>query len=135
MWSSTSAFTTRTHNRTMCSPTWPVASAAHHVLADVARRVARLPAYLVGVRCPLEVILERRAATADDGGVDYAQRGADGAVPEPVLRWQEAVHQPGIYDFEVDTSSATPEECARAIASRMAAGPPEAFGRLAGSRP
>src|SRR5262249_34422360 len=29
-----------------------------------------------------------------------------------VRRWHAAVHDPGIYDFEVDTSRLTPEECA-----------------------
>lgn len=30
-------------------------------------------------------------------------------VPEPVLRCHRAVHLPGIYDLEVDTSTQTPE--------------------------
>lgn len=36
-------------------------------------------------------------------------------IPEPALRWQDAVQEPGIYDLEVDTSSMTPAECVDAI--------------------
>jgi chloramphenicol 3-O phosphotransferase len=106
-------------------------SQPRHVLADAARRLAGLPAYLVGVRCPLDVVVARRDMSASDGPVTYARRNPDGTVPDPVVRWQEAVHDPGIYDVEVDTSVATPEQCANAIAARLAAGPPEAFPRLA----
>jgi chloramphenicol 3-O phosphotransferase len=107
-------------------------SVARHVLTDAARRLAGLPAFLVGVRCPLDVILQRRdASVADAATVEYATRGADGTVPEPVLRWQAAVHDPGTYDLEVDTSTSTPEECALAIRRRLAAGPPVAWARLA----
>ena len=69
--------------------------------------------------------MERRRATGWDPG------GADGTVPEPVRLWQRAVHVPGIYDLEVDTSLLTPAECAAAIARRLADGPPSAFTRLA----
>src|SRR5204862_1486981 len=43
-----------------------VADFGHHdatILADCARRLEGLPAYLVGVRCPIEVIMERRGAS------------------------------------------------------------------------
>ena len=56
----------------------------------------------------------------------------DGVVPEPVQRWQDAVHDPGIYDLEVDTSVMTPQQCASAIAATLAAPPrPSAFEILA----
>jgi chloramphenicol 3-O phosphotransferase len=50
-----------------------------------------------------------------------------------VQRWQEAVHQPGIYDLELDTAQLTPEACAEQIGQRLQDGPPStAFQRLAG---
>jgi chloramphenicol 3-O phosphotransferase len=109
-----------------------VADVGHHdsaVLADCARRVAGLPAYLVGVRCSIDEIMVRRRATGmvPDGP-------AEGGIPAPVRRWQIAVHVPGIYDVEVDTTTSTPGECAEAILLHVAEGmPPSAFRRLAGS--
>jgi chloramphenicol 3-O phosphotransferase len=96
------------------------------ILPDCARRLSGLPALFVGVRCPLEVIMERRRATWGAGDA------ADGAVPTPVRLWQQAVHTPGIYDLEVDTSVLSPEACADAIRQRLEDGPPpSAFQRLA----
>ena len=46
------------------------------------------------------------------------------------MRWQEAVHTPGIYDVEVDTSVASPAACAATIRQRVEQGSPTAFGRL-----
>ena len=45
-----------------------------------------LPVLFVGIRCPIETIMERRNAT-ESGYV----KGPD--IPEPVQRWQDAVHQ------------------------------------------
>jgi chloramphenicol 3-O phosphotransferase len=96
------------------------------ILPDCARRLAGLPAWLVGVRCPLEVVMQRRRATWGAGDT------TDGSVPVPVRRWQEAVHTPGIYDLEVDTSEYSPAECANTIRQRLESGPPpSAFQRLA----
>ncbi len=102
------------------------------ILADSARRLADLPVLFVGVRCPLEVIMARRNAGRPGREHEYAT-GSDGEpVPAPVLRWQNAVHVPGIYDLEVDTSRLSPDECAAAIRARLEAGPPgSAFGQLA----
>lgn len=105
-----------------------VADVEHHdrfsrplrILPRVARRLADLPVLLVGVRCPIEEIMRRR----DADPVAHAAGGDDGAVPTPVARWQDAVHDPGIYDLEVDTSTATPASCAGAILDRLAAGRP-----------
>ena len=108
------------------------------VLAWVARDLSGLPAYLIGVRCPVEVITARRDAGSSDpgggrggGGGSYVTSGPDRTVPEVVLRWERAVHDPGIYDLEVDTSTASPEACAAAIVRRLAEGPPVAFAALA----
>jgi chloramphenicol 3-O phosphotransferase len=46
------------------------------------------------------------------------------------VRWQREVHDPGIYDLEVDTSVLSPDECATAIARRLAQGPGTAFDRI-----
>jgi chloramphenicol 3-O phosphotransferase len=101
------------------------------LLGDAARRLAGIPAFLVGVQCPLEVIMRRRAEAAAAGDTRYEVVGPGGAIPEPVRRWQEEVHRPGIYDLEVDTSSATPEEAAAMIRARLDGLPPTAFAQLA----
>jgi chloramphenicol 3-O phosphotransferase len=95
------------------------------ILFDCARRLQGLPVLFVGVRCPSEVIMERRRITGWDVGT--------GSEPSPeVLRWQRAVHTPGIYDMEVDTSVLSPAECAEAIRERLLHGPaPSAFAQLA----
>jgi len=111
-----------------------VADVGHHdqeILADCARRLAGLTALLVGVRCPIATIMERRNASPEGA---YAT-GSIESPPAPVRRWQEAVHRPGIYDLEVDTSSSSPFECAAAIAARLASGPPIAFRRLEARSP
>lgn len=112
-----------------------VADVGHHdaysvplgTLADAATRLAGLPALLVGVRCPIEAIMVRR-----DTSQGYLKRGPAGEIPEPVARWQRHVHQPGIYDLEIDTSTVTPEAAAALIRDRLAGPPPTAFRRLAG---
>jgi chloramphenicol 3-O phosphotransferase len=95
------------------------------ILPDCARRLSGLPVLFVGVRCPIEVIMERRRATWG------ASSAADEPAPQPVRLWQQEVHIPGIYDLEVDASVLSPEECAEAIRERLSHGPPpSAFQRL-----
>src|SRR5262249_50488921 len=97
------------------------------ILADCARRLQGLPVLFVGVRCPIETIMERRRNTGWDVG-----SSADSPVPYPVRLWQREVHIPGIYDLEVDTSLLSPVECAEAIREHLAHGPaPSAFQRIA----
>ncbi len=103
------------------------------ILRRIARELADLPAYFVGVRCPVDVIMERRDAGEPDRPGAYVTSGPRGAVPEIVLRWERAVHDPGIYDLEVDTSLQSPQECAEAIMDRLRRGPPTAFSRLVGT--
>lgn len=120
-----------------------VADVGHHdaysvplgILPDAARRLRGLPAFLVGVRCPLEVIMGRRDAGQPGREGRYATSGPGGRVPEPVLRWQRHVHEPGIYDLEIDTSLVTPEDAAALIRDRLAGPPPQAFRRLAAGTP
>lgn len=99
------------------------------VLPRVAELLRRLPAWFVGVRCPLDVVMRRRDAA---GAGHYATSEMDGGIPEPVLRWQREVHRPGVYDLEVDTSLHSPAQCADVIHARIESGePPTAFKRIA----
>jgi chloramphenicol 3-O phosphotransferase len=87
-------------------------------LCDCARLFATLPAYLVGIRCPLE-ILEQRERSRKDRTLGQAR-----------LQY-ELVHAHGIYDLEVDTSLLSPGECAEKIMARVQSGdPPRAFSRI-----
>ncbi len=98
------------------------------ILADCARRLSGLPVLFVGVHCPVEVIWERYR----DTWLKEQNLPADAPVPDPVQRWPLEVHKPGIYDFEVDTSLLSPEECAEAIQHHLENGPaPSAFQQLA----
>ena len=96
------------------------------ILPNSAQQLKGLPVLFVGVRCPIEVIMERRRTTWPVGNT------GDGSVPKAVSLWQQTVHAPGIYDLEVDTSELSPEECAEVIRQRLENGPPpSAFQRLA----
>jgi chloramphenicol 3-O phosphotransferase len=95
------------------------------ILPAAARQLAGLPVLFVGVHCPLAVIMARRNASP-------AGYVAGPGVPDPVRRWQLAVHRPGIYDLELDTSVLRPEQGAAAIAAALADPPqPSAFEQLA----
>ncbi|CAM3701994.1 chloramphenicol phosphotransferase CPT family protein [Occultella aeris] len=94
-----------------------------------------LPVLFVGVRCPVDVVRQRRrdtwggtgvAGVTDAGG----QAGVSGTgnlpgstagtrTDDPVMRWERAVHSPRRYDLEVDTSRLTPQECAERIAAHL----------------
>jgi len=112
-----------------------VVDVGHHdakILGDSARRLAGLPVLFVGVRCPIEVVMERRNAGQVGREDEYAIGSETEPIPRPVELWQRTVHIPGIYDLEVDTSRLSPEECAAKIRRRLDDGPPpSAFLRLA----
>jgi chloramphenicol 3-O phosphotransferase len=92
------------------------------ILPRCARLLTDLPVLFVAVRCPFEVILDRRRITWGEGPLEFSQR------------WQEAVHTPGIYDLELNTAELSPQQCAAAIRYRLEADPPpSAFHRLAAS--
>jgi len=96
------------------------------ILPNCAKQLAGLPVLFVGVRCPLEVIMQRRHATWND------VNATDGSIPQAVRLWQQAVHIPGIYDLEIDTSILSSQECANMIRQHLENGPPpSAFQRLA----
>jgi chloramphenicol 3-O phosphotransferase len=95
---------------------------ADHVLveqrwvAEAARLFCELPAYLVGVQCPLEV-LEERERSRKDRTLGQAR------IQFPVI------HRYTIYDVQVDTAAHSPEECAAQVIARLAT-PPAAFRQL-----
>jgi len=88
---------------------------ADHVLVepswvqDCANLFGDLPAYLVGIRCPLEILEQREKARRDRTlGQARAQFNR--------------VHAHGLYDFEVDTSATSVEDCAKRIAAYLDSG-------------
>lgn len=104
---------------------------AHHpdLLGECARRLAGLAVLFVGVHCPLDEMMRRRAESEPGR---YARGTPDDPIPASVRLWQEEVHRPGVYDLEVDTSRLSPQECAAAIRARLEDGPAgTAFARLA----
>ncbi|MBZ9934679.1 chloramphenicol phosphotransferase [Mesorhizobium sp. BR1-1-16] len=122
-----------------------VADLGHHdahsqplgILADCAQRLGGLPALLVGVHCPVDVIMARREIAVPGRETLYARGSATIPVPEPVKRWQSDVHAHGIYDLELDTSVLTPEQSAAAILAHFERGlsHPTAFEQLANRPP
>ncbi len=83
---------------------------------ECARLFADLPAYLIGIQCPLEVLEERERSRKDrtlgQARVQYS-----------------VIHKYASYDLEVDTSVMTAEQCAEGIIERLQR-PPEAFRRI-----
>jgi chloramphenicol 3-O phosphotransferase len=102
------------------------------ILRRVAQTLEGFPAYFIGVRCPVDVIMSRRDAGEAGRDDRYVRSGPGGVIPAAVLRWERAVHDPGVYDLEVDTAARSPGECADAIRRRLDGGPPTAFAELAG---
>jgi chloramphenicol 3-O phosphotransferase len=73
---------------------------------DAAATLAPYPLLSVGVRCPLAEVV-RREATRGDRTLGQARAQF------------ESVHAHAGYDIEVDTSLATPDECAATIADAL----------------
>jgi len=97
---------------------------ADHVLVEPAwvRECAELfadfPAYLIGIRCPLDVT-EAREKLRGDRTLGQARKQ------------YPLVHQHGLYDFEVDTFQHTSAECAAQIQAYVEGGAtPRAFKAL-----
>lgn len=98
---------------------------ADHVLVEAAwaqecaRLFAGLPAWLVGIRCPLEVLEERERSRRNRTlGQARAQF--------------EVVHAHCLYDVEVDTALYSPAECAAQIIRYTREHLPRAFKRMNG---
>lgn len=89
------------------------------ILQDCARRLLGLPVLMVGVRCPIDVIMQRRNVGQEGREGQYVIGSPDDRVPAPVQFWQDAVHQPGVYDLEVDTSALSPTQCADVIRRQL----------------
>lgn len=87
------------------------------IWTDAARRLWGVPTHVVGVRCSLDVVIERRARHPE-----RYERGTAAA-----MRWERAVHDPGWYDAEVDTSARDPETCAAAVRATLAQTEPKAL--------
>ncbi len=91
-------------------------------LSDCAALFADLPAYLIAVRCPLEV-LEQREQSRRDRTLGQAR------AQFPL------VHAHAVYDLEVDTSLLSPDECARLVIEHLQSGAaPWAFRKLCADR-
>ncbi len=86
-------------------------------LKDYAEALADHDAWLIGVRCSLDVVNEREA-----------QR--PGRFPGTATSHFHQVHEHGAgYDLEVDTTTTTPRACAELIIERLSR-PPQALARL-----
>jgi len=97
---------------------------ADHVLvepawvSECARLFADLHAYLIGIRCPLEVLEEREKARRD--------RTLGQARAQYLI-----VHAHRAYDLEVDTSVLSTDDCVRRIQQRIEdSDPPHAFKQI-----
>lgn len=97
------------------------------ILEDARKRLQGLPILFVGVRCDIETIMQRR--NSGDPNI-YAQSTSDNPIPEPVLRWQNEVHEGKSYDLEVDTSKKSAKECVLDIQEFISRGKfPSSLGR------
>jgi len=97
------------------------------ILPQCARQLSELPVLFVGVRCPIDVIWQRREQTWSQ-----VREAADKELLAAVERWQQEVHSSWSYDVEVDTSVSSAQQCAEIIADRLSEGPPgKAFKKLA----
>ena len=96
----------------LIDPSWP---------ADLARALHGIPAHLVAVRCPREIVVERERTRGDR------------TLGEAAAQY-DLVHRHGIYDLEVDTGSMSARECVKHIRAHLISGrPPRAFGLIAKS--
>jgi chloramphenicol 3-O phosphotransferase len=87
-------------------------------LFDYLEALEGLAVLFVGVKCPLDVVNERESRRP-------------GRFPGTATSHFDRVHSHSIYDLEVDTSRATPLECAREIVAHLEHGPPpSAFDEL-----
>jgi chloramphenicol 3-O phosphotransferase len=97
---------------------------ADHVLVqpsfvqDLAFKLAGQPAWLIGVRCDLDVLKARET---------QRQNRTLGQAEEQFPH----VHAHGVYDLEVDTTDATAAELAALICAHIDKNPPTALSRLA----
>lgn len=82
-----------------------------------------VPVYLIGVHCPLPVLLQRAEARKGERVEAYSE----------IVTWEfdeTHRHTHGIYDLEVDTSLLSPMECALQILRHIDSTSPRAFKQL-----
>jgi len=92
-------------------------------LADYIRVLTDFYVLFVGVRCSFDVVNQRESRRP-------------GRFPGTATSHFNLVHRAAIYDLEVDTSSASPYECARQIVERLSSPrKPTAFADLAKRQP
>ncbi len=90
-------------------------------LHDYAEALADHDAWLIGVRCSLDVVNKRESERP-------------GRFPGTATSHFHQVHAHGAeYDLEVDTTTTTPRACAELIIERLSR-PPEALERLRADR-
>jgi chloramphenicol 3-O phosphotransferase len=90
-------------------------------LDDYAEALAGIPAWLIGVRCSLDVVNQRESIRT-------------GRFPGTATSHFHEVHaHPAGYDLEVNTSAATPRACAELIIARLQE-PPRVLASLAAER-
>lgn len=118
LWDSVAAHARQGFNVVVDVGVHEVYSEPRRIVADAATRLDGLPVIVVGVRCPTEVIWQRRRESWGQ-----ALEAVDAGRVAAVERWQTAVHSDFAYDLEVDTSLWSPPRCATAIVDRLA-GPP-----------
>ncbi len=88
------------------------------MVPSAAARLGDFPAYLAGLRCPVDE-LERRERERGD------------RFPGIARAFAETVHQyVPFYDVEIDTASSSIEQCIDAILSRVSCGEPQALRAL-----
>lgn len=96
---------------------------ADHVLVEpdwvqeCAELFSDLPAYLIGVRCPLGVLIQRE------------QERQDRTLGQAAAQFN-LVHRHELYDLEVDTSVDVPEVCVQKVISLLAEKRPLAFQQI-----
>jgi chloramphenicol 3-O phosphotransferase len=83
-----------------------------------ARALKGRPAWLVGLRCDVDVAVARELARGD-------------RAPGGAALFAETVHSPPVYDLEIDTGELSPAESVQRIATMLAETEPTAFATLA----
>lgn len=75
-----------------------------------AEALADFSVLFIGIDCALKTIMERRNADPQGG---FYEAGA--GVPEPVQRWQDAVHAGKRYDLRIDMGTLSPKQGANLV--------------------
>lgn len=63
--------------------------------------------------------MKRRSLGQSGREGEYVTGSEGEPVPAAVVAWEQAVHTPGVYDLEVDTSLLSPAQCAAVIGRQL----------------